>query len=172
MMLWCYPLREKSTFYLLFPLHLLCLLISSVLAVLDKSHLRFSSLKWITISNSSNTWILEGEGGWFCVSMLPLPFLLFLQQAFEITNVPAVSHSKPLTHRSSCSCPVAVTKAPNQNMLLQNEAPQPTTLHYEHVKDLEQRQKLESPECLHEVTEPWEGQQQGKSVGSTWDEDC
>lgn len=170
MMLWCYPFGEKSTFYLFFPLHLFCLLISSVLAVLDLPHLRFSSLKWMTISNSPNTWILEGKGGCFSVSVLPLPSLPSLRQTFEITSVPAVSHSKPLTHRSSCSRPVALTKKPNQNTLLQHWAPQPPAWHYEHVKDLKQWQKLESPECLHEITKPWKGQQQGKSVDSTGDE--
>ena len=48
--------------------------------------------------------------------------------------------------------------------------PEPNEHAYEYVKDFQQWQKLESPECLQEVTKPWKGQQQGKSVGSTWDE--
>lgn len=118
----------RDTPCLLFPLHLLCLLISSELAVVYKYHLRLSSLKYIAMSNSPNIWMLERKGGCYSiasVSMFPLPFLPFLRQVFEITRILAVSRDNPLTHRSFCSHPGALTKKPNQHMLLQNQGPPP-----------------------------------------------
>lgn len=103
----------------------------------------------------------------FCAASPLCSFPLAGKESFEITSVPGISHHKPLTHRNSHVHPVALTKKPNQNMLLQNQAPQPPALHYEHGEDLEQQQKLQSPEHLQEASKPWDRQQQGKSVGST-----
>lgn len=145
----------RDTPCLLYPLHLLCLLISSELAVVYKSHLRFSSPKYIAVSNSPNIWMLERKGGCYSitsVSMFPLPFLPSLRQVFEITRVLAVSHDNP---QELLLTPKSVDqKAQPAHAFAKSGSP--TTLHYQHVTD-QQWPTLWAPGCLHEVTKSWKG---------------